>query len=177
MDVPILLVLNKLRRQRINKITILPWHSSPYMNRKKECSSRVLHSRESECCDSLERLLDNIVKTTELLGKGWMSLFYWNGQSSTLCMCAKSHDFSHVQLCATIRTVAHQAPLSLGRSRQEFWSGLPCRPPGDLPEPRIEPASLMSSALPGRFLTTSTTWETSSTLCPYLSLHFKVRNQ
>ena len=44
-----------------------------------------------------------------------------------------------------------QAPLSMGFSRQEYWSGLPCRPPGDLPDPGIEPASLMSSALAGGF--------------------------
>ena len=44
-------------------------------------------------------------------------------------------------------------------SRQEYWSGLPCPPPGDLPDPRIEPMSLMSPALAGGFLTTSTTWE------------------
>ena len=50
-------------------------------------------------------------------------------------------------------TVAHQAPLSMGFSRQEYWSGLPCPPPGDLPNPGIEPASLMSPALAGRFFT------------------------
>ena len=61
---------------------------------------------------------------------------------------------------ATPWTVAHQAPLSMGFSRQEYWSGLPCPPPGDLPDPRIEPASLTSSALAGRFLTTRGTWET-----------------
>ena len=42
---------------------------------------------------------------------------------------------------ATPWTVAHQAPLSIGFSRQESWSGLPCPPPGDLPDPGIEPAS------------------------------------
>ena len=42
--------------------------------------------------------------------------------------------------------------------RQEYWSGLPC-PPGDLPDPGIEPASLMSPALASEFFTTSTTWE------------------
>ena len=47
--------------------------------------------------------------------------------------------FSHVQLFVTLGTVACQAPVSLGFSRQEFWSGLPCPPPGDLPKPRIEP--------------------------------------
>ena len=52
---------------------------------------------------------------------------------------------------------AHQAPLSIRFSRQEYWSGLPCPPPGDLPDTEIKPASLMSSALAGRFLTTSAT--------------------
>ena len=46
-------------------------------------------------------------------------------------------------------TVAHQAPLSMGCSRQEYWSGVPCPPPGDLPNPGIEPLSLMSAALAG----------------------------
>ena len=45
----------------------------------------------------------------------------------------------------TLWTVTHQAPLSKGFSRQEYWSGLPCPPPGDLPDPGIEPASLYVS--------------------------------
>ena len=60
---------------------------------------------------------------------------------------------------ATPRTVAHQAPLSMGFSRQEYWSRLPCPPSGDLPKPGIEPASLISPVLAGGFFTTSTTWE------------------
>ena len=48
---------------------------------------------------------------------------------------------SHVQLLVTTWTVAHQAPLSMGFSRQEHWSGLPCPPPGDLPNPGIKPRS------------------------------------
>ena len=56
-------------------------------------------------------------------------------------------------------TVAHQAPLSMGFSRQEFWSGFPCPPPGDLPNPGTEPMSLISPALAGRFFTISTTYE------------------
>ena len=52
-------------------------------------------------------------------------------------MCVLSH-FSRVQLCATPWTVAHQAPLSMGISRQEYWGGLPCPPPGDLPDPGTE---------------------------------------
>ena len=57
-------------------------------------------------------------------------------------------------------TIASQAPLSMGFSRQEYWSGLPFPTPRDLPNPGIEPASLMSSALAGGFFTTSATWET-----------------
>ena len=47
----------------------------------------------------------------------------------------------------------------MGFSRQEYWSGLPCPPPGDLPDPGIEPTSLTSSALAGRFFIPSATWE------------------
>ena len=67
--------------------------------------------------------------------------------------------FSRVRLCATPWTVAHQAPLSMGFSRQEYWSGLPCPPPGDLPDPGIEPRFLTSPALAGEFFTTNATWE------------------
>ena len=67
--------------------------------------------------------------------------------------------FSHVQLFATLWTVACQAPLSVGFSRQEHWSGLPCPPPGDLPMPGMEPASLVSPAWAGGSFTTSTTWD------------------
>ena len=67
--------------------------------------------------------------------------------------------FSHVPLFATPWTIARQAPLSMGFSRQEYWSGLPCPPPRDLPDPGIAPTSLMSPALAGVFFTTRATWE------------------
>ena len=67
--------------------------------------------------------------------------------------------FSHVQLCATPRTVAQGAPLSRGFSRQEYWSGSPCPPPGDLPNPGIKPESLLSPAKAGGFFTPGSTWE------------------
>ena len=67
--------------------------------------------------------------------------------------------FSCVLLFVTLWTVACQAPLSMGFSRPEHWSGLPCYPPGDLPVTGIEPMSLMSPALAGGFFTTSTTCE------------------
>ena len=56
-------------------------------------------------------------------------------------------------------TVAHQSPLSMGFSRKEYWSGLLCPPPGDLPNPGIEPVSLVSPALADGFFTTSTTYK------------------
>ena len=68
--------------------------------------------------------------------------------------------FSCVQLFVTLWTIARQAPLSMGFSRQENWSGFPCPPPGDLPDPGIEPVTLGSSALAGEFFNASATWET-----------------
>ena len=65
--------------------------------------------------------------------------------------------FSHVWLFATLWTIAHQAPLSMGFSRQEYWSRLPCRSPGDIPNSGIKPPSLTSPVLASRFFTTSAT--------------------
>ena len=72
--------------------------------------------------------------------------------------CVLSH-FSCIQLFATLWAVAHQPPLSMGILRQDYWSGWPCPPPEDLPDPGTEPASLMSSALAVGFFTTSATGE------------------
>ena len=60
----------------------------------------------------------------------------------------------YVQLFATLLTVVHQAPLSMGFFRQEYWSGLPFLSPRDLPDPGIKPTSLASPALADRFFTT-----------------------
>ena len=56
-------------------------------------------------------------------------------------------------------TIARPVSLSMEFSKQEYWSGLPFPPPGDLPDPGIEPTSPVSPALAGRFVTTGTTWE------------------
>ena len=72
--------------------------------------------------------------------------------------CVLSH-FSCIRLFVTPGTLARQAPLSMEFSGQEYWSGLPFPPPGDFPNPGIEPVSLLSPALTGRFFTTSATWE------------------
>ena len=62
--------------------------------------------------------------------------------------------FNQVQLFATLWTVAHQAPLSMDFSRQEYWCGLPFPSPGYLPSPGIKPTSPMSAALQADFLAT-----------------------
>ena len=86
--------------------------------------------------------------------------------SSEICWvrdcCLLAYVLSHfirVWLFATPWTIAHQAPLPMEFSRQEYWSGLPFPPSGDLPDPVMEPASFMSPALPGEFFTCSATWE------------------
>ena len=78
---------------------------------------------------------------------------------------------SYVRLFGTPQTVAHQAPLSMGFPRQEYWSRLPCPSPGDLPNPGIKPASFASPALT-QILYHWAIWEvlpvryTYSLLCP-----------
>ena len=66
---------------------------------------------------------------------------------------------SHVQFFATPRTVGCRLLLSMGLSRQEYWSGLPLPLPGHLPNQGTEPMSLAYTALAGSFFTTSTTYE------------------
>ena len=80
--------------------------------------------------------------------------------------------FSHVWLLATLWTVAHQAPLSMGFSKKEYWNELPGPPPGDLPYSGIKPVSPMSPAFAGGFFTTSATSAVSA-IC--LRSHLRVR--
>ena len=68
-------------------------------------------------------------------------------------MCAQS--FSYIQLFLTPWTIVHQALLSMGLSGQEYWSGLPFPPPGNLPDPGVEPLSPTSPALAGGFFNAS----------------------
>ena len=77
------------------------------------------------------------------------------------CMHACCH-FSHVLLLATSWTIARQAPLSMGFSGEEYWSGLPFPPLGDLPDPGIKPTS---PALASGFFSTSAVWETPNRGC------------
>ena len=78
----------------------------------------------------------------------WNVLNFMTGE-----LCAQL--LGRIRLFAALRTVAGQAPLSMGFSRQEYWSGLPFPPPGDLPNPGIKPTSLAILSLTDRFFTTS----------------------
>ena len=75
----------------------------------------------------------------------------WSGIHCVVCVCVR-YSLSCVQLFATPRTVACQAPLSMGLSRQDYWSGLPFPFPEDLPDPGIEPGScaLQVDSLPSQ---------------------------
>ena len=67
--------------------------------------------------------------------------------------------FSHVQLCVqTLWAIAHQAPLSMGFSRQEYWSALLYSPPGGLPDPGIKPAFFMDTCIGRWVLHHSASW-------------------
>ena len=92
------------------------------------------------------QLLYNIVMVSDI-----------HQHESAVCCAVLSH-FSRVQFCGPT-DCTHQAPLSLRFSRQDYWSGLPCPLPWNLPHPGIEPTSLGVPSLAGEFFTTSTTWE------------------
>ena len=70
-------------------------------------------------------------------------------------MCVHASSLSHVRLLVTPWPVAHQAPLSMGFPRQEYWSGLPFSTPGDVPDPGIKLASPIPPALAGTSFTTA----------------------
>ena len=79
----------------------------------------------------------------------------WRRKNHCGHVCLLSH--SVVSDSLRPHTIAHQAPLSMGFSSQEYWCGWPSPTLGDLPDPEIKPTSLSSPALAGRFLTTCTT--------------------
>ena len=89
-------------------------------------------------------------------------------------LCAKL-----LQSCLTLcdsTDCSRQAPLSVGISRQEYWSGFACPPPGDLPDPRIKPAFLKSPALLDGFFITCATVEGSFSLCMCVCMYVCVNS-
>ena len=87
-----------------------------------------------------------VTELTECLSEVWELNTEW-----CLHWCVLSH-FSNVRLFVTLWTIAHQAPVSMGFSRQEYWSGLPCSPPGDLPNREIRPESPPTPELQADYL-------------------------
>ena len=87
-------------------------------------------------------------------GAEWSDHCSWMVHIPPLHACVCAQLLSCVRLFVTPWTVAHQAPLSMGFSRQECWNGLLFPPLGDLPNPGIEPMSPASSTLAGGFFTT-----------------------
>ena len=83
--------------------------------------------------------------------------FHCRGHGSDPWRACMLSRFSYVRLFLILWTIACQAPLSMGFSRQEYWSGLPCPPPGDHPNSGIKPVFLTSSAMAGGFFTVSAT--------------------
>ena len=80
---------------------------------------------------------------------------------------------SHLTLCDSVKiTAPHQAPLSMGLSRQEYWSGLPCPPRGDLPHPGIKPAFSASPVLQVNSVLLSH-WGSLLTLLPLAYKHLR----
>ena len=96
---------------------------------------------------------------TQMMSVSFNSIQYWikiKEFFKTSLQCVQSR-FSHVRPFATLWTIAHQAPLYMGFSRQEYWSGLSCPPPGNLPTEVSNQCLLCLPALAGRFFTTSAT--------------------
>ena len=126
---------------------------------------RVLTARPSgKSCEAEYNALFRMLGWGQL---GVLNIWLWR-LNLIRCMCVPSC-FSHVQHFATPWTVAHWAPWSMEFSRQEYWSGLLFPSPGDLPDPGIEPMSLTSPALAGRFFTISATWCTRTILISHSS--------
>ena len=114
---------------------------------KTQCIFYILQRRFSDHLPSCDKI------------KGWLpSLDFYLTLRITIVEYS-SYSWFCVWLFATLWTVAHQALLSMGFSREEYWSGVPCPPPGDLPDSGIKPTSPMSPALAGGFFTINTTWE------------------
>ena len=108
----------------------------------------------SETVQSLQLIIIQLVADSHLFSKAIVKIWVFCNTKlhmyfNTFAMMWwkwKRQSLSRVQLFATPWTVAHQAPLSMGFTRQEYWSGLPFPSPGDLPEPGVEPRSLALKA-------------------------------
>ena len=121
------------------------------------CSLHVSASHSWNSFDISKLFIIIIFLWWSVISDLWCSFIIW-GLHKPHPISVLSH-FSCVHLFATPCIVAHQAPLSMGFSMPEYWSGLSFPSTGHLPNPGIESSSLIFPALAERFFTTSTTWE------------------
>ena len=111
-----------------------------------QCKKVKSQSEVAQSCLILSDPMDCSLSGSSVHGIFQARVLEWGAIAFSMCM------FSCVQLFATPWSVAHQAPLSMGFFRQEYWSGLQF-PPGNLPGPGIEPTSPVSPSLGGRLFT------------------------
>ena len=109
------------------------------------------------CCDSWGRKESDTTERLNWTELDWAAVWTHHSPPPKFSTYVLPH-FSHVWLFATSWAVAFQAAPSIGFSRQEYWSGLPRPPSGDVSEPGIKPTSFISPALAAGFFTTGTTW-------------------
>ena len=149
---------------------------SDTLDRLRRCTSSVRDGTYQDCETGdrqnalfLGENFDELNAITECPAPGWelwwaecyyrQHLVYsrnWICYERLACVLVISR-FSCDQLFVTPWTVAYQALCPWGFSSQEYWSRLPCPPPGEVSDPGIEPIPLMSPALADRFFTTSAT--------------------
>ena len=135
-----IVTLNKYNRND----SCLPWvSSSSWLGDAGGTQTNLLAS----CLTTFQPIVSTFARVIPLKYKSDYNPLLKEGQwLPIVLMCWVLSQFSCVQLCATPWTVALQAPLSMGFSRHEYWSELPCPPPGDLSSPGIKPRSLRSPA-------------------------------
>ena len=117
-------------------------------------SELILFIGNARYCNINPGCEDEDSKNTLPLQKILPTTIFTIAPSLRVCVCMLSH-FSCVRVCATLWIVTCQALVSMGFSRQEYWSGLPRPPPTNLPNPETEPVSLTSPALAGKLFTTN----------------------
>ena len=153
--------LSLLVNQLLGTIGIWPWVLLGFRQREQyDAFSHVGQTRKEHQTPGLG------TRKLQIIGRAWWSETCEPSKSTMVlfahdmrvCVCVLSH-FSCVRLFVTLWIIGHQSSLSKGFSGQEYWSGLLCPPPGDLPDPGIKLVSLMSPPLAGRLFTTSATWE------------------
>ena len=138
-----------------------------------------LKNGKKEMWTKLDYQFNASIKTSSLLGtkQGNETIENYNSCVAIETLIYHCVLVSCGRLFATPCAIACEVPQSMEFSRQAHWSGRPCPPPGHLPNPRIEPVSLVSPALAGGLFTTGATWETLITLYNFKSIHLFSRTR